>query len=217
VDDFRTSFLTYYIQSLGERTREEGEARNQVRLRLDHLQPRAGGGVDSATDCRFLRAGGQRNVNDENGGPSSASTLPSSLPDEQTLRIFVLKDEVLKNSTWGAQSFDIDLRKRKHTRFVETRTEHHQVRRGDPRVQQGRESHRRRVVRPGWVAALGTRVGDHATLRFDRWNLTAIVNRVKSSLLTPVSPAPEILQATSRTSARSSRTSGTAPTSGRIN
>ena len=35
------------------------------------------------------------------------------------------------------------------------------------------------------VASLGTRVGDHATLRFDRWNLTAIVERVKASLLTP--------------------------------
>ncbi len=35
------------------------------------------------------------------------------------------------------------------------------------------------------VASLGTRVGDHVSLQFDRWNLTAIVSRVMASLLTP--------------------------------
>lgn len=36
-----------------------------------------------------------------------------------------------------------------------------------------------------FVQAAGTRVGDHATLVVERWNLTEIVERVKRDLLSP--------------------------------
>jgi hypothetical protein len=180
-EDFKTSFLTYYIQSLGERTREEKKgtkfgfdwviynlalAEDWIPLRLPFL--RAGGSTTSTTKSE----------------PEFGIDFAFLSQDRSTLRIFVLKDEVLNNANWGAHSFDIDLR---NASAPDLRTaEARDVTRVEVVLAYNKDEDRTGIeLFDRRAAALGTRVGDQATLQFARWNLTTIVGRIQSSLLTP--------------------------------
>ena len=107
MSDSRTSFLTYYIQSLGERTREEKRGTKfgfywdiyNLALAEDWIPHR----------LPFVRAGGSETSKTKTE-PEFGVDLAFLSQDLKTLRIFVLKDEILKNSTWGTHSFDIDIR-----------------------------------------------------------------------------------------------------------
>lgn len=181
MSDFRTSFLTYYIQSLGERTREEKRGTKfgfdwiiyNLALSEDWIPHR----------LPFIRSGGGE-TSQTKTEPEFGVDLAFLSPDLKTLRVFVLKDEVLKNSTWGAHSFDIDLRNAAAPALDSPQTanvERVEVVLASNKDEDatGVELYNRRV------AALGTRVGDKVALHFDRWNLTTIVGKVASQLLTP--------------------------------
>src|SRR4051812_17554851 len=106
-NDLITSFLTYYIRSLGERTRVE---KSSTKFGFDWIIYNLCLADDLvAKRLPFLRAGAG-----ETSQPKSEAEFGIDLAflsrDKKTLSIFVLKDEELKNRTWGQNSFDIDLR-----------------------------------------------------------------------------------------------------------
>ncbi len=181
MSDFQTSFLTYYVQSLGERTREEKRGTKfgfdwiiyNLALADDWIPHR----------LPFIRAGGNETSTTKTE-PEFGIDLAFLSQDLKTLRIFVLKDEVLKNSTWGPNSFDIDLRNAAAPDLSPSATS--EVVTVEVILAYNKDEdaagiqHFNRLV-----AALGTRVGDNVGLKFDRWNLTTIVGKVASQLLTP--------------------------------
>jgi len=180
-DEFRTSFLTYYIHSLGERTREE---KRGTKFGFDWIIYNLALAEDwTPHRLPFLRAGSS-----ETSTPKTEAEFGVDLAflsaDQKTLRVFVLKDEVLNNANWGAENFDIDIRNASAPDL--SRPELCSVTQVEVILAYNKDEDRTGIeLFDRRAASLGTRVGDHASLRFDRWNLTAIVNRVKASLLTP--------------------------------
>jgi hypothetical protein len=180
-DEFRTSFLTYYVQSLGERTRDE---KGKTKIGFDWIIYNLALAEKWIPHrLPFLRSGGDE-ISTVKTEAEFGIDLAFVSPDNETLRIFVLKDEVLNNANWTRHGFDTDLRNAsaadmsspelrniKHVEVIlaYNKDENHT----------GIELFNRRV------AAQGTRVGDNISLKFERWNLTEIVERVKSTLLNP--------------------------------
>ncbi len=105
--DPKTSFLTYYIQSLGERTREE---RRGTKFGFDWIIYNIGIS-EGWTPHRlpFLRSGPDETSTTKTE-PEFGVDLAFLSQDRKKLRIFALKDEVLNNRNWGNHSFDIALR-----------------------------------------------------------------------------------------------------------
>ena len=179
--ELATNFLTYYIQSLRERTREEksgtkfgfdwiiynvGLAKGWTPHRLPFVRTGAGETAKTKTEAEF------------------GIDLAFLSEDRQTLRIFVLKDEVLNNKNFTANDFDTDLRNASapdlsapeltNVKTVEVILAYNKDEEGA-----GVELYDRRV------AAQGSKIGDHVTLQFERWNLTRIVEEVQALLLSP--------------------------------
>lgn len=181
MSDFRTSFLTYYIQSLGERTREE---KRGTKFGFDWVIYNLALAEDWVPHrLPFIRAGGSETSTTKTE-PEFGVDLAFLSEDLKTLRIFVLKDEVLKNSTWGTHSFDIDLRNAAAPDLTVTQTT--TVEQVEVILAYNKDEDATGVeLYDRLVATLGTRVGDNVALRFDRWNLTTIVGKVASQLLTP--------------------------------
>ncbi|HEY8904003.1 MAG TPA: hypothetical protein VIM48_09850, partial [Chthoniobacterales bacterium] len=176
-----TSFLTYYLRSLLERTRVEkastkygfdwviynlGLAEDLVPCRLPFL--RGSGSEISKTkteyefgiDCAFLSA------------------------DRHTLTIFVLKDEALTNANWKAHDFDADIRAAaavdlRRPEFSDVQAVCVILAYNKDEDQSG-ITHFERLT-----ASLGTKTHDTVSLTFQRWNLTTLATRVKDHLLTP--------------------------------
>lgn len=180
-DDLKTSFLTYYIQSLGERTREE---KRGTKFGFDWIIYNLGLS-DGLSPYRlpFLR-----------GGPDETSTTKTEAEfgvdlaflslDRKTLRIFALKDEVLNNRNWSANSFDIDLRNAATPDLSGAGLENVEVVEVVLAYNKD-EDHVGIQLFNNLTKGLGTKVGDDVELKFDRWNLTKIVEKVESQLLTP--------------------------------
>src|SRR4051794_1048834 len=95
--DVRTSFLTYYVRSLAERTRAE---KASTKFGFDWIIYNLAL-AENLTPYRFpfIRSGAnaisKTKTEAEFGIDSSFLS-----PDRKTLTIFVLKDEVLSNSNW---------------------------------------------------------------------------------------------------------------------
>jgi hypothetical protein len=180
-DEFRTAFLTYYIHSLGKRTREE---KRGTKFGFDWIIYNLALAEDwTPHRLPFLRSGDSE-ISTAKTEPEFGVDLAFLSPDQQTLRIFVLKDEVLNNANWTRENFDIDLRNASAPDL--SRPELQSVTQVEVILAYNKDEDRTGVEHfDRRVAQLGTRVGDHVSLRFDRWNLTAIVGRVQASLLTP--------------------------------
>lgn len=176
-----TTFLTYYVQSLGERTRDE---KRGTRFGFDwiiyNLALNAGW---TPYRLPFMRNG----PNDTSKTKTEAEfgiDLAFLSDDRKILRIFVLKDEVLSNQNWGANSFDVDIRNAstpdlrgaglEAVECVEVILAYNKD-----------EDHTGIRLFENLTNGLGSKVGDHVRLRFDRWNLTRIVEEVQRGLLTP--------------------------------
>lgn len=181
MNDMRTSFLTYYIQILGERTREEKRGTKfgfdwviyNIALSEDWIPHR----------LPFIRTGGS-DTSTTKTEPEFGVDLAFLSPDLKILRIFVLKDEVLNNANWGSHNFDIDLRSAAAPDLKASATA--DVEQVEVILAYNKDEDRTGVeLYDRLIATLGTRVGDNVGLRFDRWNLTTIVGKVQSGLLTP--------------------------------
>lgn len=181
MSDSRTSFLTYYIQSLGERTREE---KRGTKFGFDWVIYNLAL-ADEWIPHRlpFIRAGGTETSTTKTE-PEFGVDLAFLSQDLKTLRIFVLKDEVLKNSKWGAQNFNIDIRNAASPDLSASGTS--QVEKVEVILAYNKDEDRTGIELYNLlIASLGTKVGDYVSLHFERWNLTTIVGKIQSDLLTP--------------------------------
>ena len=180
-NDQKTSFLTYYIGSLFERTRVE---KNGTKFGFDWVIYNLALAVDwTPQRLPFLRSGADEfsKTKTENEFGIDFAFLSR---DRRTLYIFVLKDEVLNSKNWTRHSFDDDLRKACAPDLSALElSDVNEVRvilaYNKDEDQTGVGLFNRRT------ASLGTKVGDLATLYFERWNLTTITEKVSDNLLTP--------------------------------
>ena len=178
--DQRTSFLTYYIRSLAERTRVE---KTGTKFGFDWVIYN----LALAADWTPQRLPFQRGAADEYSKTKTESEYGVDFAflsnDRHTLYVFVLKDEVLNNQNWGKHSFDIDLRKAaapdRPQELRDVREVHILLAYNKDEVQAGVELFDR------LTASLGTKIWDDVTLSFERWNLTTITEKAGHSLLTP--------------------------------
>lgn len=179
--DIRTSFITYYLQSLGERTREEKSGTKYGFDWIIYSLALAQGWTPHRLP--FLRSGGDATSKTKTEAEFGVD-LSFLSPDAKTLRVFVLKDEVLKNATWAKHSFDIDLRNASAPDLSGDKTA--SVEQVEVILAYNKDEDATGVkLFDNRVAAMGTHVGDRVGLRFDRWNLTALVGMVEVELLTP--------------------------------
>lgn len=180
--DSKTSFLTYYIQSLGERTREE--KKRGTTFGFDWIIYNLGL-VEGWTPHRlpFIRSGP-----DETSKTKTEAEFGIDLafvsPDRKNLRIFCLKDEVLNNGNWGKHSFDIDLRNAS-TPDLSGRGLH-EIEAVEVILAYNKDEDDTGIrLFENLATGLGTKVRDDVELSFSRWNLTRIVEEVEAHLLTP--------------------------------
>lgn len=179
--DTITSFLTYYIRSLAERTRKETAG---AKYGIDWIIYNLGLALDwKPVRLPWVRAG----VGELSKTKTEAefgvdfSFLRNS---DETLVIFALKDEVLSYKNWIAESFDSDLRRAATTDLTAAGLE--KVKEVVVILAYNKDEDQAGIDSfDQTVRALGTRIGDRATLRFERWNLTEITAQVKAHLLTP--------------------------------
>jgi hypothetical protein len=179
--DVITSFLTYYIRSLAERTRKE---KTSVKFGFDWIIYNLAL-ADDLTPHRlpFFR-----------GGPTEISKTKTEAEfgidasflsaDRQVLTLFVLKDEALCNSTWTANNFDTDLRNAAAPdlappEFKEVREVKIVLAYNKDEDQTGIQ-HFKNLTR-----ALEGTIAGNVDLTFERWNLTTLVEKVRTKLLTP--------------------------------
>ena len=176
-----TDFLTSYIRSLSEETRSEAKG---PRHGFDHIIYEIALAEDSIpTRLSFIRQGdGELSMPKKE--PEHGVDAAFITRDGKTLTVFVLKDEVLNYRNWTEEKFDYDLRRARDQDLTvpELRmvTEVRIVlayNKDD--TEEGVESFER------FERSSGTKIGDHAALRFERWNLTTITEKVKQSVLTP--------------------------------
>ncbi len=176
-----TSFLSNYLTSLLERTRAEKKgikigfdwviynlaiAKNWTPMRLPFFRvpspetPKTKSEAEFGIDLAFLRE------------------------SDQELIIFVLKDEALTNSNWKSHDFDEDLRMASNVNLKQLGLE--SVKKVSIVLAYNKDEdntgieHFERITQ-----ALGETRRDGVKLTFERWNLTRLVEEVRSNLLTP--------------------------------
>lgn len=179
--DQKTSFLTYYIQSLGERTREETRG---TKFGFDWIIYNLGVSQGwSPHRLPFFR-----------GGPAETSTTKTEAEfgidlaflssDRKTLRIFALKDEVLNNGNWGQHNFHTDLQNASNPNLSSPELAEVTLVEVILAYNKDEDANGIRLF-DNLVSARGTKVGDDVQLHFDRWNLTRIGKEAEEHLLTP--------------------------------
>lgn len=176
-----TSFITYYLQSLNERTRRE---KSGAKWGIDWVAYNLGlAQFGKPVRLPFLRSGTL-------GYPTSKSEAEFGIDlaflsgDGRNLTIFVLKDEPLTNRTWTDNDFERDLRMAMSpdlnaegleevtcvTIILAYNKDDHQ---------NGIEAYKR------FVDVAPTKLRDHIELRFDRWNLSELVAQTIAHILSP--------------------------------
>jgi hypothetical protein len=115
-------------------------------------------------------------------------------PDRQTLIIFVLKDEKLTYRNFTVEKFDFDLRRAAQQDLTVPELTGVTVVRvvlayNKSDEEEGVEDFDR------LVKTLGTKVGDHAKLTFERWNLDRLVEEIEAKLFTPAMLPPNFFRA----------------------
>lgn len=179
--DEHRAFLTYYIQSLGERTRHEEKGTkfgfdwtiynlnivgDWVPYRLPFLRTGHGETAKTKTEAEF------------------GIDLGFLSGDGETLRLFVLKDEPLKNRTWHKNSFDADIRSAASPPLDDPLLAN--VRRVDVILAYNKdEDHNGVELYKRLTAGLGDKLDNGVVRRFERWNLSRIVEEVREKLLSP--------------------------------
>jgi hypothetical protein len=179
--DVKTSFLTYYIQSLGERTRAEKKG---TKFGFDWIVYNLALAEDLIPHRLPFFRGGADEISKTKTEAEFGIDAAFVSPDGKLLTIFVLKDEPLNNSTWTQNDFDADLRRAAAPDLEASGLQSISGVRvilayNKDEDQTGIELFERRTK------ALGTKVGDNVQLNFERWNLTRLTEEVKEKLLTP--------------------------------
>jgi hypothetical protein len=180
-EDLTTSFVTYYIRSLAERTRVE---KTTTKFGFDWIVYNLAL-ADDLIPYRlpFFRAGpteiSKTKTEAEFGIDSSFLSR-----DGKILTIFVLKDEELSNATWTKNDFDSDLRRAAAPDL--TPSEFKEVREVRIVLVYNKDEDRNGIqLFENLTKSLGTKIGNEVGLLFERWNLTVLSDKVKQQLLTP--------------------------------
>ncbi|HOW65160.1 MAG TPA: hypothetical protein P5186_02700 [Candidatus Paceibacterota bacterium] len=179
--DVKTSFLTYYIRSLAERTRAEKKG---TKFGFDWIIYNLALAEDLIPHRLPFFRGGAEEISKTKTEAEFGIDAAFVSRDGKALTIFVLKDEPLSNSTWTQNDFDGDLRRAAAPDLAASGLRHISEVRvilayNKDEDQTGIDLFERQTK------ALGTKVGDNVPLRFERWNLTRLVEQVKEKLLTP--------------------------------
>lgn len=179
--DVSTSFLTYYLRSLAERTRVE---KTGTKFGFDWVIYNIGLSENwSPSRLPFTRGGGDEisKTKTENEFGIDFAFLSA---DRSELIVFVLKDEVLNSRNWGKHSFDIDLRKAAIPDLTS-------VEMTDVTMVRVILAYNKDEDQPGLklfrqlVENQPPELRGHVKLAFERWNLTNLVEKVRDNLLTP--------------------------------
>lgn len=180
-DDLRTSFLTYYLQSLKERTRVE---KGVIKNGLDWVVYSLG----LANGFRPIRLPFFRNSGSEL--PNAKTEIEYGIDEsfvveeEKKLLIFVLKDERLTNSKWTNNDFDGDLRRAITPDLNDpslkgiTQVEVILVYNKD-------EDSGGTGLFDRFVQNAPTKLRDTISLSISRWNLSRLVREVSERLMNP--------------------------------
>ncbi len=179
--DVTTSFLTYYIRSLAERTRVE---KTSTKYGFDWIVYNLAL-ADNATPYRlpFIRSG-PTEISKTKTEPEFGIDFSFLSPDRSILTIFVLKDEVLSNVNWTANGFDSDLRKAAAPNLAPP--EFKNVREVRIVLAYNKDEDQTGIqLYTNLTKSLGTKIADDIKLSFERWNLTILAEKVRTALLTP--------------------------------
>lgn len=179
--DVTTSFLTYYIRSLAERSRVE---KTSTKFGFDWIIYNLAL-ADNLTPYRlpFIRSGPSEmsKTKTEAEFGIDASFLSA---DGEVLTIFVLKDEVLSNANWTAHGFDSDLRRAAAPDL--TPPEFGKIREIRIVLAYNKDEDQTGIqLFTNLTKSLGTKIGNNLKLSFERWNLTTLTDKVRTKLLTP--------------------------------
>lgn len=177
-------FLTDYIGSLLERTREEkgglkigfdwliyqlAFAKGWTPRRLPFLREPAKKTAKAKTEAEF--------------GIDASFLLPS----KTELCIFVLKDEILNNKNWRRHNFDSDLRVGATTNVKEQGLGFVKSVKIILAYNKDEDQNGIRLYEQ-LVHSLPTKIGDDVLLSFERWNLTKIVEEVQAHVTPDLLP-----------------------------
>ncbi len=179
--DTITSFLTYYLHSLLERTRAEETG---AKYGLDWVVYNLGLALTwKPVRLPWLR-GGANELSKTKTESEFGIDLSFLRENDETLVIFVLKDEVLSYKNWIAKSFESDVRRAAAPNLSTGGLE--DVKRVVVILAYNKDDHQDGITSyEQTVKALGTKVGDFVSLQFERWNLSQLTEQVKNHLLTP--------------------------------
>jgi hypothetical protein len=178
--DVTTSFLTYYIQSLAEQTRE-GES--STKFGFDWIIYNLAL-ADGLTPYRlsFFRSG-PNEISKTKTETEFGIDLSFLSPDRQTLTIFVLKDENLTNSNWVRNNFDIDLRKAVFPDL--TPPECKDIQEIKIVLAYNKDENQDGIqLYNNLTRYFETNRPNGVKLTFERWNLTTLTEKVRMNLLT---------------------------------
>lgn len=179
--DVTTSFLTYYIRSLAERTRVE---KTSTKYGFDWIIYNLAL-ADNLIPYRlpFIRSG-PTEISKTKTEPEFGIDSSFLSPDRKILTIFVLKDEVLSNSNWTSHGFDGDLRRAAAPDL--TPAEFKDINEVRVVLAYNKDEDQTGIqLYNNLTRSLGTRIADNVKLLFERWNLTALTESVRNKLLTP--------------------------------
>lgn len=179
--DVTTSFLTYYIRSLAERTRVE---KSGTKYGFDWVIYNIGLSEDwTPLRLPFIRSGGEsisKTKTENEFGVDFAFLSPNGAE----LVVFALKDEVLNSKNWTSHSFDSDLRKAAIPDLTAIEMSDVKLVRVILAYNKDEDQAGLRLFRQ-FVENQPEQLRRGTKLEFDRWNLTTLVERVQNKLLSP--------------------------------
>jgi hypothetical protein len=179
--DVTTSFLTYYIRSLGERTRAE---KASTKFGFDWIIYNLAL-ADSLTPYRlpFRRSGGDE-ISATKPETEFGVDLSFLSSDRKTLMIFVLKDEELRNSTWTRNDFDGDIVRASAPDLSPPELQAVTNVRVVLAYNKDEDQDGIRLFL-NRTQSLPKLLANNVCLSFERWNLTILTEKVRAKLLNP--------------------------------
>ncbi len=177
----RTQFVSHYLMSLLERTRQE---KGSLKIGFDWVMYN----LAVAKDWTPIRLPFIRQSSGESPKakvePEHGIDMSFLLPDRQSLAILVLKDEPLTYSSWTTHKFDSDIRMAASPDL--SNPDLSQVLKVQVVLAYNKDEDQAGVQAfNNLTTSLGSRIQDRIALEFDRWNLTKITEMVEQWLMTP--------------------------------
>jgi len=182
-----TTFLSGYLHSLREETRDE---KTGNKYGFDHVILKLAE-ADNLIPLRLaFHRGGRKSAPRPKKEAEHGEDLKVISQDGKKLVVFVLKDEPLTYRNWTRHKFDTDIRRAAAqdmtlpamAAVVEVKLILAYNKDDD---EEGGEEFQR------LARSFPTRLGDSATLVFERWNLTELTSRVKDKLIGSPTLLPE--------------------------